>query len=71
MARVVDWNGKDVPEGLRTLPPGRYFLEAVEEGPHLTPDEERDIREAIRSLEAGEGRTLEQVRKTISAALKR
>jgi hypothetical protein len=71
MTRVVDWNGKDVPEGLRTLPPGRYVVQQVEEAPDLTPDEEEGIRQAIRSLEAGEGRTLQQVRGTISASRKR
>ena len=28
-ARVVTWNGKDVPAELRELPVGRYFVEAV------------------------------------------
>ncbi len=71
MTRVVDWNGKDIPEGLRSLPPGRYLIDQVEEAPGLTPDEEEGIREAIRSLEAGEGRSLEQVRSTLSAANER
>ena len=71
MTRVVDWNGKDVPDGLRSLPPGRYVVEPVEEAPPLTPDEEEGIRQAIRSLEAGQGRSLVQVRNTITAALKR
>ncbi len=71
MTRVVDWNGKDIPEGLRSLPPGRYVVEQVEEAPVLTPDEEEGIREAIRSLESGEGRSLRQVRSTLSATLKR
>jgi len=69
--RVVDWNGKDIPEGLRSLPPGRYFVEQVEEAPVLTPDEEEGIREAIRSLEAGEGRSVAQVRTALSAVIKR
>jgi hypothetical protein len=30
-ARVVTWNGKDVPPELRELPAGRYVVEAVEE----------------------------------------
>jgi hypothetical protein len=71
MTRVVDWNGKDIPEGLRSLPPGRYVVEQVEEAPVLTPDEEEGIREAIRSLEAGEGRSQGQVRSALSAALER
>ena len=71
MTRVVDWNGKDIPEGLRSLPPGRYVVEQVDEAPILTADEEEGIREAIRSLESGEGRSLGQVRSTLTAALKR
>lgn len=71
MTRVVDWNGKDIPEGLRSLPPGRYVVEQVDEAPVLTADEEDGIREAIRSLDAGEGRTLAQVRSTLSGALER
>lgn len=71
MTRVVDWNGRDVPEGLRSLPPGRYVLQHVEEAPALTPEEEQGVREAMRSLDAGEGRTLRQVRETLSAAPKR
>jgi hypothetical protein len=26
MRHVVEWNGRDVPEALRELPPGRYLL---------------------------------------------
>ena len=40
-ARVVTWNGKDVPPELRELPAGRYIVEAVEEeAPVLSPEEE-------------------------------
>jgi hypothetical protein len=27
MRCIVEWNGRDVPLGLRDLPPGRYVLE--------------------------------------------
>jgi len=27
MRRVVEWNGRDLPEGLRDLPPGRYVVD--------------------------------------------
>jgi hypothetical protein len=30
-ARIVTWNGKDVPSELRDLPAGRYVVEAVDE----------------------------------------
>ncbi len=61
MARVMEWNGKDVPEELRKLPAGRYLLQPVEEAaPALTEAEEEGIRQALRSLERGEGRDLEK-----------
>jgi hypothetical protein len=28
-ARVIDWNGRDLPPELANLPPGRYRLEPV------------------------------------------
>ena len=71
MARVVDWNGKDLPDELRALPPGRYVLERVDEPTELTADEEEGIRTALRSLEAGRGRSLDEVRERLSDSLKR
>ncbi|MFO0628083.1 MAG: hypothetical protein U0325_21085 [Polyangiales bacterium] len=29
-AKVIDWNGHDVPEVLRALPPGRHVFERIE-----------------------------------------
>lgn len=60
-ARVLHWNGKDLPKELRELPAGTYVVEAVDAAT-LTPDEERGLAEA-----AGEGRTLDQVRQTIDS----
>jgi len=40
-ARILTWNGKDVPAELRDLPAGRYVVEAVDEEARLigiTPD---------------------------------
>lgn len=70
MTRVVDWNGRDVPEGLRSLPPGRYVVQQLDSAPPLTDGEEEGLREAMRSLDAGEGRTLEQVRGELGVARK-
>ena len=69
--RVLQWNGKDLPEELRELPPGRYVLEPADVVPTLTDDEEEGLRQALASLRAGKGRTAEQVRQTIDAALRR
>jgi len=68
-ARVLHWNGKDIPEGLRDLPAGTYVVEAVDEAPTLTTEEEQGIAQALASLHAGSGRTKEQVRQTIDAFL--
>ncbi len=70
MARVVHWNGTDVPEELRNLPAGRYVLESADDIPDLTDDEEDGLRQALTSLRAGKGRSIDQVRETIDAALK-
>ena len=68
----MEWNGKDFPEELRKLPAGRYLLQPVEEAaPTLTEAEEEGIRQALRSLERGEGRTLEEVRQSISEVLRK
>ena len=70
-ARVLHWNGKDIPEELRELPAGTYVVEAVDSAPALTPDEDQGLAEALASLRAGEGRTVEQVRQTIDSILRR
>jgi hypothetical protein len=71
MARVVHWNGKDLPNELRDLPAGRYVLESLDDIPELGEDEEEGLHEALASLRAGKGRTVEEVRKTVDAALNR
>jgi hypothetical protein len=71
MAHVVDWDGEHVPAELRSLPPGRYLVERLDEAVALTPEEEEGIREAMASLEAGHGRSLEAARDSILSALKR
>ena len=35
-ARVVTWNGKDIPIELRELPAGRYVIEAIDDAPALS-----------------------------------
>ncbi len=54
-AKVLDWNGRDVPAELHALPPGRYTVEPVEEDWALTPEQEAGIEEALASIERGEG----------------
>ena len=71
-ARIVTWNGKDVPPELRELPAGRYVVEAVEdEAPQLTPEDEAGIDAALESY--GKGRVVDakRAREILDAALGR
>jgi hypothetical protein len=70
-ARVLHWNGKEIPEELRELPAGTYMVKPVDKAPTLTPDEEQGLAEALASLRAGEGRTVDQVRKTLDSIVRR
>jgi hypothetical protein len=56
---------------LRDLPAGTYVVEAVDGASPLTPEEDRGLAEALASLRAGEGRSLDQVRKTIDSIIRR
>ena len=71
-ARIVSWNGKDVPAELRELPAGRYLVEAVEdEAPRLSVDEEAGIEAALESYRQGRVVDAARAREIISAALGR
>ena len=67
-ARVLRWNGTDLPDELRELPAGTHVVEAVD-APLLTQDE--GLARALASLRAGKGRSLDQVRQSIASALDR
>jgi hypothetical protein len=71
-ARVVTWNGTDVPAELRELPAGRYVVEAVDdEVPALSPDEEAGIEAALESYRQGRVVDAKRAREIIDAALAR
>ena len=71
-AKVVTWNGKDVPAKLRDLPAGRYVVEPIDqEGPALTPDEEAGIEAALESYRQGRVVDAKRARQIIDAALGR
>ena len=71
-ARVVTWNGKDVPAELRELPAGRYVVEAIDEdAPALSPDEEAGIEAALESYRQGRVVDAKRARQIIDAALER
>ena len=49
MRRVLEWNGRDVPELLRKLRPGRYDIEVE---PECSEDEQDELRKlAARSVD--------------------
>lgn len=70
-SRVLTWNGKDLPTELRELPAGRYVVEAVDDIPALTEEEDEGLRQALASLRAGKGRSVRQVRERIDAVLRK
>ncbi len=69
--RVLKWNGRDVPDELRELPPGRYVVESVDHAPELTAEEEDDLAAAITEADEGQGMGLDESRRRVAAALKR
>jgi hypothetical protein len=70
-AKVVTWNGKDVPTELRELPAGRYVVEAIEDdAPALSPDEETGIETALESYRQGRVVDAARARQIIDAALR-
>jgi hypothetical protein len=72
MVRVLRWNGKDLPEELRNLPPGEYVLEPIEQDvPPLTAEEEDGIRRALASAAAGTAVSHDEVRRSIDKILDR
>ena len=71
-ARLVTWNGKDVPPELRELPAGRYIVEAVEEeAPVLSPEEEAGMRPHSKLSRQGRVVDAKRAREIIDAALGR
>ena len=70
-SRVLTWNGKDLPAELSALPAGRYVVEALDDIPALTEEEDEGLRQALASLRAGKGRSVEQVRQKLDAVLRK
>ena len=71
-AKVVTWNGKDVPDELRELPAGRYVVEPVDEqAPARSPAEEAGIEAALESYRQGRVVDAKRARQIIDAALVR
>ncbi|MBN2576781.1 MAG: hypothetical protein JXP73_19615 [Deltaproteobacteria bacterium] len=71
MTVVLNFDGKQLPEEMRSLPSGRYVLQSVDEVPTLTAEEEAGLEEAARSLERGEGLTPEGLRVEMGGTARR
>ena len=72
MAHLVQWDGKNVPNEMRKLPPGRYVVESVDEAVSLTAEEEAGLEEAIAAIDSGDlGLTADEVKKSIRSSRKR
>jgi hypothetical protein len=71
MTVVLNFDGKQLPEEMRSLPSGRYVLQSVDEVPTLTAEEEVGLEEAARSLDKGEGLTPGELRIEIEGTIRR
>ena len=60
MAVIVNWNGVDVPAELKALKKGRYVLVPIDEPPELTEEQEAGLEDALASIRAGEGLSLDE-----------
>lgn len=56
-AKVLVWNGHDLPGELAALPPGRYVIERLEPLTDwgLSPEQVEGLERASQSLDRGEG----------------
>ena len=59
--KVIMWDGSHVPEELRSLPPGQYAIESVDQVGTLTEEEEAGILAGLTELDAGKGIPLSDV----------
>jgi predicted transcriptional regulator len=79
MSIVLNWNGAEIPNEvrqrmpaeLRDLPRGRYVIEAIDQAPVLTDEEDAGIHAALESVRRGEGVSLDEARAHIDRLLGR
>jgi hypothetical protein len=71
-ARILTWNGKDLPAELLDLPAGRYVVVPTDEdAPVLSPEEETGIEAALESYGQRRVVSVARAREIINAALRR
>jgi hypothetical protein len=71
MTVVLNFDGKQLPREMRSLPSGRYILQSVDEILALTAEEEAGLEEAANSLDRGEGFAPEEFRIALEGTLRR
>jgi hypothetical protein len=77
MSIVLNWNAAEIPDEvrqrmpaeLRDLPRGRYVIEAIDQAPMLTDDEDAGIHAALESVRRGEGISVDTARARIDRLL--
>lgn len=71
-ARIVTWNGTDLPAEMRELPAGRYVVESIDlEAPTLSAEEDAGIEAALESHRQGRTVDGKRAREIIDATLGR
>jgi thioredoxin-like negative regulator of GroEL len=71
MPHIFEWDGQNVPDELRSMPPGRYLAEPLDRVVPLSPEEEAGLEEALTAMDAEQGVDLDEVKESIRATLKR
>jgi len=69
--KVIDWDGRNLPEQLRDLPPGQYVLEPLEATQPLSAEEEDGLLAALKELDTGRGIPLAEVGRNLGEHAKR
>jgi hypothetical protein len=64
-AKIIEWDGENLPVELRDLPPGQYVVQPVDEALNLSAEEEDGIIAALDDLDAEGGTPLEDVLREI------
>ncbi len=71
MTVVLNFDGKALPEEMKSLPSGRYVLQSVDDVFPLTRDEESGLEEAARSLDRDEGLGPDEFRAELEGSSRR
>jgi hypothetical protein len=62
MTVVLSFDGKQLPEEMKSLPSGRYVLQSVDDIVGMSDEQEAGLEAAALSLDRGEGLSAEELR---------